>query len=203
MKPENYTRHVETVHGMTSSKTKKTTIIALSVMLLSIIGGLWIYTNMFTVRSTPSTFIASKPGNPEQLTSTTIASTTSNSGQLSSSGSEEKVVRIGISDIGTSARWYTYDSSGVKIKYFLVKGNDGKIHLAADACDICYAAKRGYKQTGNFMTCNNCGNTFAVNGIGSENLSGGCWPSYIPMQIDGSYTVIKISDLNAKRYMFV
>jgi len=57
----------------------------------------------------------------------------------------------------------------------VVKGSDEKIHLAIDACDVCYESKLGYKQTGNVMTCNNCGQTFPINSIGTENLKGGSW----------------------------
>lgn len=178
VKPENYSRHMETVHGISTRRTKAASILVASIALLGLVGGVWIYTTMFgsTPAAMPTLTSSGKPG--------------------------ESVVRILTSELSTSAKWYTYNSGGVNVRYFLVKGGDGKIHLATDACDVCYTFKRGYRQTGAVMTCNNCGQTFAINGIGTDNLTGGCWPSYIPMRIEGEYVVIKTSDLDKKRFMF-
>ena len=114
----------------------------------------------------------------------------------------ETEVRIPISDVSTTAKFYSYDSSGVTIRYFAVKDKQGTVHVAFDACDVCFEAKKGYKQNGQEMQCLNCGKQFAINSIGTENTAGGCWPSYLAMKIDGSDVVIKIADLEAKSYMF-
>ena len=111
-------------------------------------------------------------------------------------------VRILASEIGSSAKFYEYDADGVTVKYFVVKGADGEIRVAFDACDVCYGAKKGYTHIGDVMHCINCGNEYAVSGLGTENRGGGCWPSYLPREIDGDDVVIKISDLEEKRYMF-
>jgi uncharacterized membrane protein len=52
------------------------------------------------------------------------------------------------------------------------------------------------------MQCINCGKTFSITSIGTDNTAGGCWPSYLPMKIDSDNIVIKISDLKEKSYMF-
>jgi len=114
----------------------------------------------------------------------------------------ETEVRIPISDISTTAKFYSYESSGVDIRYFAVKDKQGNVHVGFDACDVCYEAKKGYKQNGDVMQCLNCGKTFSITSIGTENTAGGCWPSYLPMNIDGNDVVIKITDLEAKSYMF-
>jgi len=114
----------------------------------------------------------------------------------------ETEVRIPISDLSTTANFYAYDSDGISIRYFAVKDKSGSNHVAFDACDVCYEAKKGYKQNDNVMTCLNCGQEFLISSIGIENTAGGCWPSYLPMVIDDGYIVIKISDLEAKSYMF-
>ncbi|DAC72952.1 MAG TPA: DUF2318 domain-containing protein [Thermoplasmata archaeon] len=111
-------------------------------------------------------------------------------------------VRIPLAEIGTTAKFYSYDASGVTVRYFAVKDKQGTVHVAFDACDVCYEAKKGYKQNGEVMQCLNCGKTFAVTSIGTENTAGGCWPSYLPMQIDGNNIIIKNTDLEAKSYMF-
>jgi len=114
----------------------------------------------------------------------------------------ETEVRIPISDIDATATFYSYDADGVTVRYFAVKDAQGAIHVAFDACDVCYEAKKGYKQVAVQMQCLNCGQQFAITSIGSENTAGGCWPSYLDMKIDGNDVVIKIADLEAKTYMF-
>jgi uncharacterized membrane protein len=111
-------------------------------------------------------------------------------------------VQIQISDISATAKFYSYDSNGVTIRYFAVKDASGNPHVAFDACDVCYAAKKGYKQVGDVMQCLNCGRQFSISSIGTENTNGGCWPSYLPMTINGSAVIIKITDLVDKQYMF-
>jgi uncharacterized membrane protein len=114
----------------------------------------------------------------------------------------ETEVRIPLSDIDTTATFYSYDSNGVTVRYFSVKDTQGTVHVAFDACDVCYEAKKGYKQNGQEMQCLNCGKQFAITSIGTENTAGGCWPSYLNMKIDGNDVVIKIADLEAKVFMF-
>lgn len=111
-------------------------------------------------------------------------------------------VRIPLSDIGTTATFYAHESDGVTIRYFAVKDAQGSVHVAFDACDVCYEAKKGYKQVGSDMQCLNCGKQFAITSIGTENTVGGCWPSYLDMNIVGNDVIIQKTDLEAKTYMF-
>jgi hypothetical protein len=114
----------------------------------------------------------------------------------------ETALQIPTAEVTTEAKWYPYDSDGVEIRFFAVRSNDNEIHVAFDACDVCYEEKKGYRQEGIQMTCNNCDKTFPIKAIGSENMKGGCWPSYLPMSIEDDYIIIKISDLEEKKYMF-
>lgn len=111
-------------------------------------------------------------------------------------------VSIPLSEIGSNAKFYSYDSNGVEIKYFAVEGSDGNVHVAFDACDVCYEAKKGYEQQGNVMKCINCGLTFPIMELGVTNSGGGCWPSYLPTRTDDENIIIEKSDLDNKRYMF-
>ena len=115
----------------------------------------------------------------------------------------ETEVGIPVSDIGNNAKFYSYDASGVEVKYFVVRGSDGDIHVAFDACDVCYQAKKGYHQSGNIMQCLNCGKQYPINSCGTENTAGGCWPSYLPMSIKGENVIIEKSDLEQKNWMFL
>ncbi len=111
-------------------------------------------------------------------------------------------VRIPTSEIGNDAKFYEYDANGITVKYFSIRSSDGEIRMAFDACDLCYGAKKGYVKDGSDMRCVNCGNKYAISGLGTENRGGGCWPSYLPRVIDGDEVVIQIDDLEGKAYMF-
>ena len=113
------------------------------------------------------------------------------------------LVSVPLSNVTTDAKFYPYDSNGTTIKFFIVKGANGNVHVAFDACEICHKAKKGYRQNGDKMHCIECGMEFSINGIGTENTKeDGCWPKYLPFEIDGEMIRIKVTDLEARIYMF-
>jgi uncharacterized membrane protein len=116
------------------------------------------------------------------------------------SGTEE--FRIPLSDVGNNALFYSYNADGVEVRYFAVMGSDGDVHVAFDACDVCYHAKKGYRQNGEVMHCINCGLEYPINSLGTENTAGGCWPSYLPIRINENDVIIQKSDLEQKKWMF-
>jgi len=115
---------------------------------------------------------------------------------------DDDKITIASSNIDTAASFFTYNSNGVDINYFLVRDDNGNIHAAFDACDVCYDAKKGYVQDGDDMRCVNCGLTFSIVQIGTANTGGGCWPSYLPVSNQDDNIIIDKSDLDNKRFMF-
>lgn len=114
------------------------------------------------------------------------------------------VVKIPLSEISDTAKFYDYNSNGVNIWYFVVKASDGSIKTAFDACDVCYRSRKGYRQEGNDMICNNCGLSFKTDDLGTKNKNpGGCWPGYLPNRIENNNVIIKKNDLNSGRFRFV
>ena len=111
-------------------------------------------------------------------------------------------ISIPLSSLSSSAKYYKYESEGVDVNYFAVLSNDDQVHVAVDACDVCYHAKEGYRQIGNVMECINCGLTFPIEDIGNKNTGGGCWPSFIPISIVDDNVLIEKTDLDSKRFMF-
>lgn len=95
---------------------------------------------------------------------------------------------------GGEAQYFSYDVSGKTVKFFLLKSSDGVVRAAFDACDVCYHSRRGYRQEGDIMVCNNCGQQFPSVRINVE--EGGCNPSPLRRSIDGNSVVINISDIN-------
>jgi uncharacterized membrane protein len=109
----------------------------------------------------------------------------------------EELLLLPVSKITGDATFYEYNFNGVNIRYFAVKAEDGSIKTAFDECDVCFRSKKGYRQEGNFMVCNNCGNRYPISGLGTENKAGGgCWPGYLPSELIEDNLAIKISDLN-------
>ncbi len=122
---------------------------------------------------------------------------------LDPSLTEPEEVKELLSEISEQARWYEYEIGGTKIRFFAVKAADGSIKTGFDACDVCYKAKKGYRQDGGIVVCNNCGKRYPISSIGTENKNpGGCWPGYLPSSIEGEYVVIKKSDLESGKWRF-
>lgn len=87
------------------------------------------------------------------------------------------------------ARFFTYAASaGREVRFFVMKSADGVVRAAFDSCDVCYRERKGYRQVGNDMVCNNCGKAFPSDKINV--LQGGCNPAPIDRQLaDGKVTV--------------
>jgi uncharacterized membrane protein len=93
------------------------------------------------------------------------------------------------------ARWYTYPGADKEIQFFVLKSSDGVVRAAFNACDVCFLAKKGYRQEGDEMVCNNCGQRFPSALI--NEVRGGCNPSPLERTIDGDEVVIQIDDILA------
>ena len=92
------------------------------------------------------------------------------------------------------AKYFSYKApSGKTIKFFALKSSDGVIRAAFDACDVCYQSKKGYRQEGDFMVCNNCGQRFAS--VRVNEVKGGCNPSPLERKIEGENLVIAVADI--------
>lgn len=93
------------------------------------------------------------------------------------SGEEDLV--ISVNDISDIASFYPVDVDGTQMEVLAVKAPDGSIRTAFNTCQVCYDSGRGYyKQEGNVLVCQNCGNRFAMDRVEVE--AGGCnpWPVF-------------------------
>ncbi len=93
------------------------------------------------------------------------------------------------------------EHEGRQLYYFALKSSDGVYRAALDACDVCFRMNRGYRQEGNLLVCNKCGQTFPSVKIGE--VKGGCNPHPLPRSIDGQFLVIRKIDLAAGKAFFV
>ena len=84
---------------------------------------------------------------------------------------------IPISEISETAGFYPVEVDGTQMEVIAVKDSGGTIRTAFNTCQICYDSGKGYyKQEGDKLVCQNCGNSFTMNQVGIT--SGGCnpWP---------------------------
>ena len=106
----------------------------------------------------------------------------------------EGKIRLPIADFADGkARFYTLRDGGKDIDFFVVKSSDGVLRTAVDSCDVCYAARKGYRQEGDEMVCNNCGQRFPSAKI--NEVRGGCNPVPLDRSVEGSDLIILQRDL--------
>jgi uncharacterized membrane protein len=99
------------------------------------------------------------------------------------------------------ARFYTYTTAaGQTIRFFVMKSADGIVRAAMDACVVCYRKRLGYRQDGDQMVCNKCGQSFASTRI--NEVTGGCNPIPLDRQVAGGRVSIRAAALetNAVHY---
>ncbi len=81
-----------------------------------------------------------------------------------------------------------------------MKSSDGVMRAAFDACDVCFREKKGYRQEGDVMVCNNCGQRFPSTKINV--LKGGCNPAPLGRTVQGDSLVINASDIEQGGWYF-
>jgi uncharacterized membrane protein len=100
-----------------------------------------------------------------------------------------------------NAHFYTYESGGTKVNYFVMQSPDGTVRAAFDACDVCYPYKKGYHQSGTAVQCNNCGRIFDSDKINV--LEGGCNPAPLKRTVVGDKLVVSPTDIEAGAHYFL
>ena len=100
-----------------------------------------------------------------------------------------------------AAHFFRFTEGGKGFNFFIVKGSDGVLHTAFDACDVCFREKKGYVQQGEQMICKNCNSKFAIARIGAES-DGGCNPAHLRAKIDAATVRISVADLKAGARFF-
>ena len=100
--------------------------------------------------------------------------TASNATQKIASGDN---LIIPLEDVSEKATFYPLEVDGTKMEVIAVKDSEGNIRTAFNTCQICYDSGKGYyKQEGDELVCQNCGNSFTMDQVGET--AGGCnpWP---------------------------
>ncbi len=84
-------------------------------------------------------------------------------------------LEINVADITETASFYPVEVDGTDMEIIAIRDSSGEIRTAFNTCQICYASGKGYyKQSGEYLVCQNCGNKFTADQV--EVQSGGCNP---------------------------
>ena len=88
------------------------------------------------------------------------------------------------------AHFYTYAKGGKQINFFVRTDAKGAVSSYFDACYTCYKQKKGYRQEGSDLVCNECNMRF---GLGEEKWEekGGCDPILLKSSIEDRSLVIE------------
>ncbi|MBU0492126.1 MAG: DUF2318 domain-containing protein [Chloroflexi bacterium] len=106
------------------------------------------------------------------------------------------VVRLPVSTFDDGqAHYYSFVDNAKSIDFFVLKSSDGVVRAAFDACDVCFPARKGYRQQDDLMICNNCGQQFPS--VRINEVRGGCNPGPLERAVDGTDLVIRTSDILA------
>lgn len=135
----------------------------------------------------------------DQVTGGASAASQATGSQVKADSNGEVVIPV--SEISGKARFYEYRTAGNQaVRFFAMKSSDGVYRVALDACDVCFAAKKGYTQSGDDMVCKKCGNRFPSKEI--NDVSGGCNPVGLNRKVEGDRLVLKAAELEGKTSYF-
>lgn len=108
------------------------------------------------------------------------------------------------SEVSEEAKFYPYKAGDIYMEVLAVKATDGSIRTALNTCQVCFTSGRGYyKQQGNRLICQNCGNAFRVDDV--EVVRGGCNPVPVLPENktdEGEYITIKKEFLEKNKVLF-
>ena len=147
---------------------------------------------------TTSTSADTQVASSENTTAKDITTTVDGSADNVTSIKKGGYLAIPIADLSQTASFYKADLDGTEIELVALKDSKGNLRTAFNACQVCYSSGRGYyRQEGEYLVCQNCGNSFTIDQVGIA--SGGCnpWPildsdrTVTDDEIQISYDVLK------------
>ncbi len=105
-------------------------------------------------------------------------------------------IRIPLSEV-SDGRLHRFIFSGSKIRFIVMKMDDGKVATAYDACEIC--GSQGYIQQSGSIICLNCAADINPATIGK---GGGCNPMKLESSEENGALIIRTSDLVKEQKRF-
>ena len=179
---------------------KKTTTILIGILtgtMAILISGCSNNSSSQSIKNT-STSANTQAASSENTTASDIAATAVDSAESVTSIKKDGYLAIPIAGLSQTASFYKADLDGTEVELVALKDSKGNLRTAFNACQVCYSSGRGYyRQEGEYLVCQNCGNSFTIDQVGIA--SGGCnpWPildsdrTVTDDEIQISYDVLK------------
>ena len=89
----------------------------------------------------------------------------------------DRPLEIEAASVTENASFIPVEVDGTKMEIIAVRDSRGAIRTAFNTCQVCFGSSQAYyKQSGNSLVCQNCGNRFSMDRVGVQ--AGGCnpWP---------------------------
>ena len=106
---------------------------------------------------------------------------------------KDGAVSLPVSEVSAKASFYKVKIDGTDVIFFALLDSAGKVRVALDVCDSCWQSGKGYKQQGDSMVCQNCGQAFHADRIGLR--KGGCNPHPVAYSLADATIVIPVTEL--------
>lgn len=114
------------------------------------------------------------------------------SGRFPTVTAENGLVRVPVAQVSDGkAHFFTFGN----IDFFVLKSSDGVLRAAFDTCDVCFKERKGYRQEGDLMVCNNCDQKFPS--VLVNERRGGCNPAPLERTVEGDVLVFRAEDLQS------
>jgi uncharacterized membrane protein len=111
-------------------------------------------------------------------------------------------VRIPLSEVNDGkVHFYTYKKSGKRINLLVRTDCDGDLSVYFDACFTCYKHKKGYRDEGTDLVCNECSMRFGLADKKWDN-TGGCSPILLKSTITDGFITIKTEHIEKGSKLF-
>jgi uncharacterized membrane protein len=115
--------------------------------------------------------------------------------------SDNRIV-IALSDVSDKkAHFYSYRASGRHINFFIRTDEKGAVSSYYDACFTCYKHKKGYRQEGSDLICNECSMKFGLYAVKWEEKDG-CNPIYLKSTVEGNNLIIETAVIEKGAKLF-
>lgn len=125
-------------------------------------------------------------------------------GASETAASAQGDVIIPVSEVSETVKFYPVKVGSTNMEVLAVKASDGSIRTAFNTCQVCNGSPKAYyKQEGDIIICQNCGNQFSMDMI--EQQRGGCNPVPIDKENkteDGTNIVISKDFIGQNKGLF-
>lgn len=123
-------------------------------------------------------------------------------GEVILENGEVRISNISVFDDHQAKFYNVKMPNGKTIYFFVIKDRNGIYRAAANACQVCFKTYKGFRQEGDEIVCNNCGNRYPIEKIATE--KGGCNPGPINpnLKVRNGQIIINQTDLEKVSDLF-